>query len=533
MNPSEAETVLAQTIHQIEKMKMAGSLKEFVFGAFHILEPGRKLIWNWHLDTLCGYLEALDRREIRRLIVNIPPGSMKSLIASVFYPTWVWIHEPSHKFLCGSNAQPLATRDSLKMRQLVTSEWFQLRWGIEVIEAEDGYEEEIPLVKLNPEQSQKVLFANFEHGHRESQGILATVTGKRADTLIIDDPHDAIKAESDTIRVAITHAWDTGWANRMNDVAISAVIVIMQRLHVTDMTGYLLDKPDQGWVRLAIPMRYDPDFTFDAGKDIGRPELNDPRTVEGELLFPERFPEEEVCINEGDLGPYGTAGQLQQQPNPKGGGEFRREWLNHYMKKPQRGHTYILVDPAGEKHQGTKGKRDFTAMAVIRIGADGNYYLIDAYRDRLGLQERTDILFRWHEMYHPLAVGYEKYGMQSDIVFIKKQMEDLDYRFKIIELGGSLAKEDRIRKLQPLFSTGIFWLPQTLFRTLWDGKTVDIIDQFVEQEYLSFPVAAFDDLFDCIARILDPDLDRKIQKPKKSKPRPKAPRRTRKLRVGY
>ena len=491
LSSAEVEALRAEVERELEHRRLTGSLAEFVRGAWHILEPGRELVWNWHLETVCAYLEAVHRRRIRRLIVNIPPGSMKSLMVSVFYPAWVWIDEPSHRFLCGSNEGTLATRDGLRMRTLVESDWYQERWG--------------DLVQISVDQREKTLFSNRNRGHRESQGILAKITGKRGDTLIWDDPHDTKQSESDVQRKAVLDAWDFAWSSRMNDPDTSAAILIMQRVHHQDITGHLMAKDGQNWVLLAVPMRYDPELSYNSDRDIGRLEIRDPRREEAELMFPARYSEETVRNLEIDLGAYGAAGQLQQRPSPKGGGELRREWLCRWRTQPRRGNYAVLVDPAGERKPGA-GKRDNTAMGLILIGEDENYYLIDGYRDRLNMSERADILFRWHRQYKPLAVGYERYGMQSDIPYLQDRMEREDYRFHVTELGGSLAKEDRIRRLIPLLEARRLWLPETLHRTGQDGKTVDIVDRFIEEEFLPFPVGARDDFLDMLSRISDPAM---------------------------
>lgn len=475
-----------------EKKRLESSLAEFVKSAWHVVEPSTPLVWNWHLDTLCGYLEAVYEGRIKRLIVNIPPGTMKSLVVSVFYEAWIWTKDPGYRFLCGSNEGTLATRDSLRMRQIIESDWYKDRWGEKVA--------------LSKDQAEKTLFTNTARGHRESQGIFGKVTGKRGDMLVFDDPHDAKQTESDVTRQAVLDAYDSAWSSRRNDLMNSPIILVMQRVHHRDLVDHLMKK-DQGWVRLAIPMRYDPEVTFDAGKDIGRPELNDPRNVEGELLFPEKFPEQAVKDLEIDLGPYGAAGQLGQRPSPKGGGEFQRQWLCYYRQKPINGNRYIIVDPAGERKPGQKGKRDNTAMGVIEMCGDGNLYVLDGVRAKLNLEERTSQLFRWHREYRPLGVGYEQYGMQSDIAHIKMKMEDEGYRFRIIELGGSLRKEDRIRRLIPLFSRGQVWLPEALHKTNTDGLPENIIERFVEDEYLPFPVGRADDFFDMLSRICDPEME--------------------------
>jgi len=490
---TNTSAVILSTISAVEEKKRCeNSLAEFVRSAWHVVEPSTTLVWNWHLDTLCGYLEAVYEGRVKKLIINIPPGTMKSLVVSVFFEAWIWTKDPGYRFLCGSNEGTLATRDSLRMRQIIESDWYQERWGSKVI--------------LSKEQAEKTLFTNTARGHRESQGIFGKVTGKRGDMLIFDDPHDAKQTESDVTRQAVLDAYDNAWSSRRNDLAHSPIILVMQRVHNQDLVAHMIKK-GQGWIRLAIPMRYDPALTFDAGADIGRPELNDPRKKEGELLFPAKFPESAVKDLEIDLGPYGTASQLQQRPSPKGGGEFKRSWLNYYLKKPLNGNRYIIVDPAGERKPGQKGKRDNTAMGVIEFCGDGNYYLIDGVRAKLNLVERTTLLFQWHRTYKPLGVGYEQYGMQADIAHIKEKMEEQSYRFRITELGGSLRKEDRIRRLVPLFHHGKIWLPEALHKTDTNGQMVNIISQFVEEEYLPFPVARFDDFFDMLSRICDEEMD--------------------------
>lgn len=267
------------------------SLEAFTKAAWHIIEPGTKLKWNWHLSTICGYLEAFHRGELpnKRLIINIPPGTLKSILVSVMYPAWCWIDEPEHRILSVANEQGLAIRDAIRMKQIITSDWFQSKWQL----------------ALQSDQNEKTLFANEKRGFRQAIGITAGVIGKRGDTLQIDDPIDAKHAFSDVIRKGVNDAWDQSLSSRLNDLENSGVLLIMQRLHETDLAGHLQKKVKTKWTVLSIPMRYEGAPTFDAGEDIGRPDLNDPRTKKGELLFPARFSEEAVQGLEEDLGEYG------------------------------------------------------------------------------------------------------------------------------------------------------------------------------------------------------------------------------------
>jgi predicted phage terminase large subunit-like protein len=204
--------------------------------------------------------------------------------------------------------------------------------------------------------------------------------------------------------------------------------------------------------------------------------------------------------------------QMLQDPVADKSMGFREEWLKFYEKlgDVRSWNKYIVVDPASKR----KVTSDYTSMWVIGLAPDGNYYVIDMVRDRLNLTQRCKRLFDLHREHMPTAVGYEHYGMQSDIEHIKYVQEQENYRFNIIELGGSLAKEDRIQKLVPVFEQGRMWLPKTHGSVNYEGRRIDLIRSFIDDEYMSFPVATHDDMLDCMARILDPGLDAKFPKVK-------------------
>jgi predicted phage terminase large subunit-like protein len=192
--------------------------------------------------------------------------------------------------------------------------------------------------------------------------------------------------------------------------------------------------------------------------------------------------------------------------NPKGDEAqgFRREWLVFASGQPSRAdlNVYIVCDPANEKRK----RSDYTVFWVIGLGRDERYVILDLLRDKLNLGERADRLFELVEKWRPICVGYEQYGLMADIQHIKYLQEERNYRFAIRPLGGSMGKVDRIRRLMPLFEEGKIILPHTRMRTLYDRSTVNLIDAFVEEEFCAFPVASHDDMLDCLARILDPEL---------------------------
>jgi phage terminase large subunit-like protein len=192
---------------------------------------------------------------------------------------------------------------------------------------------------------------------------------------------------------------------------------------------------------------------------------------------------------------------------------FKLDWIRYWQDRSgsdlSRMNKYLLVDPASSR----KKESDFTAMGVIGLGDDNNYYLLDGIRDRLGLTERGDALFALHRRWRPQAVGYERYGMMADVEHFKDRMQRENYRFEITELAGQMAKPDRIRRLIPIFESGRFHLPEVLHKVNYEGIQRDLVHDFIYEEYLDFPVALHDDFFDMLSRIVDPELNAIWPKP--------------------
>ncbi len=235
-----------------------------------------------------------------------------------------------------------------------------------------------------------------------------------------------------------------------------------------------------------------------------------PATANGE------FPGESVFLDDAELaakrrdqGPYTFGCQMLLDPKSEQTQGFDKEWLKFWKVEPEGGNRYIIMDPANEK----KKKSDYTAGWVIELREDQNYYVIDMLRDRLNLTERTDLLLRWHRRYRPLGVGYEKYGMQSDIEHIKYVQQQENYQFRITELGGQMSKNDRIKKLIPIFENGRLFLPPVLHRVNYEKRREDLVDTFIREEYGPFPVLSHDDMLDALARILDDDMRTEFPEP--------------------
>jgi predicted phage terminase large subunit-like protein len=297
-----------------------GFIEEF----WSVLEPTRKFVGGWAIKAVCDHLEAVTRGEIQYLLITIPPGMMKSLAVAVFWPAWEWGPGglPSMRYLTSSFSEANVIRDNLKMRRLVESEKYQRLWG--------------ERVRFSKDQNAKTKFENTETGNREGRAF-ASMTGGRGDRVIIDDPHSVDTAESDTERASTVTTFREAIPDRLNDMQKSAIVVIMQRLHEDDVAGTII-KLQFPYVHLSLAMEFEryrrlPDGSFEEVPPCrtytrdGRLLFEDPRTEDGELLFPERFPRAEVEGLKLVKGPYAWAGQYQQRPTSREGGLFRRDWF--------------------------------------------------------------------------------------------------------------------------------------------------------------------------------------------------------------
>lgn len=225
--------------------------------------------------------------------------------------------------------------------------------------------------------------------------------------------------------------------------------------------------------------------------------------AEDEQGNPVLLTKEELEIKRKEMGSYVYNAQMLLNPLPESEQNFKLEWLQYYTYSHHSDmNVYVTVDPASEK----KDSADYTVMCVIGLASDNNYYLLDMIRDRLSLTERAVTLFDLHRRWKPLHVGYEKYGIQADTEYLRECMNRQNYHFHVIELGGRLAKIDRIKKLVPYFEQKRIFFPANLHKTNNSGKLEDLIDIFLNEEYKRFPYCAHDDMLDALARIVDDNM---------------------------
>jgi len=232
-----------------------------------------------------------------------------------------------------------------------------------------------------------------------------------------------------------------------------------------------------------------------------------PVSLKHDYSKPVLFSAEHLLAEEKLMGPSTFGVQMLCDPNAGSLSGFENRWIRHYDESPERVRKHcnvvILVDPAADKKRGSSK----TAIWVVGLGDDENYYLLDGVLDHLNLHQRTEALFRLVAMWKPQQVRYERYSMQSDIPHIEYVQEQRSFRFPITEVGGNLSKDDRIMRLVPLFAAGKIYLPRYIwYRNVIDGETIDLIEHWVKTEYLVFPNAMEKDGLDSLSRLCEKDI---------------------------
>ena len=488
----------------IEKRKCELSLAEFVKAAWHVIEPEQPYCHGWHIDFICAHLEAITRGELNgdgtyynRLLINVPPGTMKSLLVGVFWPAWEWGPQnmPSMRYVCTSHSLELALRDSLRMRRLVTDDWYLGHWG--------------DRVKLVGDQNAKGKFETTATGSRQACAF-TSVTGYRGDRILVDDCHSVDDANSDAKRTTVTQLFKEAVTSRLNNPDKSAIVVVMQRLHELDVSGVILDG-NMGYDHIMLPMRYDPLRSHPT-----RLGYADPREEDGELLFPDRFPLHVVERDEAAMGPYATAGQYNQSPEPRGGGIIKDEWWQLWDRAEYPGIEYIVASL--DTAYTTKAENDPSALTIWGVfggssdsaatrSVDRYGRSIDITRsfqsESLGPVPKAMLMYAWqgklevHDLTEKVADICKR--MKVDVLLIENKAAGHSVAQEMRRLFGNedfsvqmydpktLDKVARLYSIQHIFSEGMVYAPNKDWA------------EMVIRQVSSFPRGAHDDLVDTVS----------------------------------
>ena len=421
-----------------------------------MLNPSQIFIPNWHLDVISEYLNALEKGELNRLIINMPPRSLKSLAVTVAWTSYLLGRHPAEKIITASYAAPLSLKHAMDSRTLIQSAW---------------YKRVFPQMKVLGGQNEKHKFVTTEQGFRLATSVGGTLTGEGADILIMDDPLNPSQAASPRLRMRANHWFDHTLSSRLNDKRTGRMLLVMQRLHEEDLTGHLLAKG--GWEHLCLPAMAASPITISIGRFLKT-------MAEGELLQPERESLQTLAELKRDLGSHGFAAQYLQSPVAAEGEMIRREWLctaplpKEFERIIQSWDTAIK---AGETN-------DRTACVTIGI-AERVYYILDV----------TVVKMEYTSLKRTIAEMAEKFAPQAILIEDKASGQSLlqDLRHgSALPVIPILPKGDKIyrtARITPLLEAGRVCF---VHHSAWMAE--------LEAELLAFPRGRYDDQVDALTQ---------------------------------
>jgi len=357
LTPEQIAQYGPEALEKIRAELAKRSLLEFTRQAWPILEPGVAMKQGWALEAICEHLEAVIRGDIKRLVINIPPGASKSRLSRVMLPLYIWTHKPWARVIGASYALNLAERDNYYARTILQTEWYQKNFG----------------VSISSEQGAKVNFDNTSMGGLRAISVGGATTGFRGDFLILDDAHNSSEGESDAKRSEAVQWFLETFQTRVNDLDNSPIVVVGQRIHEEDVYAAAIDL---GYEHLNIPMEWDESMRKTTS--IG---WTDPRSQDGELMWPERFSKDAIERLKKAMGPYASAAQLQQTPVPRKGGLINVDNIKVLDELPDE--PFIAVrawDLAASEGAGA-----FTVGLQMLYGQESDkFYIADVRRKQLG-----------------------------------------------------------------------------------------------------------------------------------------------------
>ena len=448
------------------------SFYEFFKQAWHIVEPAIELSSNWHHKYICDALQEEAERIIAKkpktkdIIINVPFRSTKSLIVTVMFPVWSWIRDPKLRFITSSYSANLSIELATKSRDIIFSEWFKSRWGT--------------IFHIKKDQNLKERYENNHMGMRRATSVGGTVTGQGGDFLIVDDPLSPQMANSATERDNANEWYRTTFYSRLNSPKIGVRIIIMQRVHEDDLSGFLLDRETRlNYNHICIPATID---------GVVKPKKLENFYDDNGLFWDERFGQDVLDDYKKALGSYGYAGQLMQTPTPLDSGMIRQEWfkIDRYRED---GVVNFVIDPAYTANQ----KNDPSALLAY-IYKDNKWQIIDCTNVYKEFPDLVKFIPQW--------VTKNGYTNKSRI-FVEPKASGKSIVQTLIRETGLNVREDkpptkdkvaRVADISATLESGRVGLLQGS----WNNEFLD--------QLTKFPSAKHDDMVDCLVMAVNKEI---------------------------
>lgn len=436
----------------------------FAEKVFNTLCPGQAFVSEWYLQAIAYQLERVRRGEVRRLIINLPPRSLKSIMASVAFPAFLLGHDPTRRIICASYGSDLAIKFSNDFRAILNDNWYRMLFPNTRISRTKDSESEVVLT---------------ERGFRLATSVGGTLTGRGGDTIIIDDPLKPVDAASQPRRDAVNEWFASTLLSRLDSKLEGAIIVVMQRVHMDDLTGFLQRQSDE-WEVLALPA------IAEGAEQVAIAPGRFHQRCPGDALSPAREPLESLEGTKRQLGSDLFSAQYQQAPVPPGGVMVKRAWLKYYKSVPQGSSRPFIIQSWDTAAKGNPDNSWSVCTTWAQI--DGtNWFLLDVWRCHVDYPKLKAKVVELAQQFHADEVLIEDAASGT---FLLQELSS-----KVIGLVGVKPQHDkeiRMAAATAKIEAGQVFLPED---ATWLAD--------LEAELLTFPVGRYNDQVDSVSQALN------------------------------
>jgi predicted phage terminase large subunit-like protein len=443
---------------------LRNDLPTFIHKAFTTLCPGQEFERSWHIKAIAYRLEQVRRGEIKRLIINMPPRSLKSISASVAFPAFVLGRDPTRRLICVSYSAELAKKHSNDFRALVETPW---------------YRSVFPATRIGPYKNSEIEIEFTSRGFRLATSVGGTLTGRGGDIIIIDDPLKPADAYSETKRNQANEWFRNTLLSRLDDKRTGAIVIVMQRVHMDDLTGFVTGQSGE-WKVLNLPAIAE----VDEDVPISATEVYHRRA--GEALSPVREPLSVLEDLKRQLGSDAFSAQYQQMPVPPGGAMIKRHWIERYNELPPEQERLIILQSWDTANKGGP-ENDFSVCTTWVVTRNRRWYLIDVWRKRVDYPELKAAVQTLAAKYKATQVLVEDAGAGTSLVQELRSGKVLG----IVAVKPERDKVSRMSVVSAKFESGEVFLPE---RAPWLAD--------FERELFAFPGAKHDDQCDSVSQAI-------------------------------
>jgi len=441
---------------------LRSNLSLFIQQTFATVDPLTEYLHNWHIDLIAEYLNACKAGQIKRLIINIPPRCLKSISVSVAFPAFLLGHNPSTKIIVASYGYKLVKKLTNQTRLTMESDWYRRLF---------------PATQFSRVENTQELITTTRHGFRNATSVGGAITGEGGDYIIADDLHNVLDAQSETKRQTALDWYDQTLSPRVNNKKKAVKIVIMQRMHESDLTGHLQEKG--GYELVCLPATAEKKTIICFG-------IVEQTRQEGDLLHPERDGENELKQERIALGEYAYAGQYQQRPAPLGGGMIKIDWFKRFNIQPDDKAVTMVIQSWDTAMKDNTGS-DYSVCTTWLQTAKGHYW-IDTYRAKLEFPELKRMCKSLASKYKPHAILIEDKGSGTSLI----QEFRGDRTMNILKINPERDKVTRMSFASPVIEAGNAYIPES---APWLPDATN--------EMMQFPNGSHDDIVDSMSQYLN------------------------------